>query len=44
VHQDPSNKQFVIADETLKQLTGEKRFRLFGAQKLFGKHFLKKSG
>jgi hypothetical protein len=41
--QDPSNGQFAICDETLRQLTGEKRFKLFGASKLFGKHFLKKS-
>ncbi|WIA29142.1 hypothetical protein OEZ86_011653 [Tetradesmus obliquus] len=38
---DPSNKRFVIADDALQKLTGEKRFMAFGAQKLFGKHFPK---
>eukprot|EP00878_Enallax_costatus_P013826 GHUV01014461.1.p1 GENE.GHUV01014461.1~~GHUV01014461.1.p1 ORF type:complete len:188 (+),score=69.96 GHUV01014461.1:577-1140(+) len=38
---DPSNKQFVLSDETLKNLTGETRFKAFGSQKLFSKHFVK---
>ncbi|KAF6266659.1 SWIB/MDM2 domain-containing protein [Scenedesmus sp. NREL 46B-D3] len=38
---DPSNKRYVISDSALQELTGESRFLAFGAQKLFGKHFLK---
>lgn len=41
VLQDPSDKRYIIADDTLKNLTGESRFLAFGAQKLFSKHFLK---
>jgi upstream activation factor subunit UAF30 len=32
--QDPSNKQYALSDETLKQLTGEDRFLVFGFGKL----------
>jgi hypothetical protein len=39
--QDPSNKRYIISDDTLQKLTGESRFLAFGAQKLFGKHFTK---
>ena len=38
--QDPSNKQFVLADPTLEALTGEKRFKAFGFGKLIKDHFL----
>ncbi|GAB4822507.1 hypothetical protein N2152v2_009553 [Parachlorella kessleri] len=38
---DPSNKQFVLCDETLKHLTGEARLRAFGFQSLMKHHFLK---
>lgn len=36
--QDPANKQFVLADETLKKLTGEERFQAFGFSKLIKQH------
>lgn len=39
--QDPSNKQNIIADAKLKQLTGEESFRGFGFMKLFSPHILK---
>jgi len=32
--QDPANKQYALSDETLKQLTGEDRFLVFGFGKL----------
>lgn len=32
--QDPANKQFILADETLKALTGEERFKAFSFGKL----------
>jgi upstream activation factor subunit UAF30 len=32
--QDPGNKQYVIADEVLQQLTGQRRFLAFSFQKL----------
>jgi hypothetical protein len=38
--QDPSDKRYALSDDTLQQLTGQKRFLLFGSQKLFRKHFL----
>lgn len=38
--QDPSNKQFVLADEQLKGLTGEERFQAFGFAKLVKQHIL----
>ena len=41
VMQDPSNKQFVLCDETLKHLTGEARLKAFGFQSLVKQHFLK---
>jgi chromatin remodeling complex protein RSC6 len=40
--QDPSDKRFVLADDTLEKLTGEKRFKAFGAVALFKHHFIKK--
>lgn len=36
--QDPSNRQFVLADETLRKLTGEERFQAFGFSKLIKQH------
>lgn len=39
--QDPSNKQYVLADDNLKALTGESRIRAFGIQSLIKHHFLK---
>eukprot|EP00775_Hariotina_reticulata_P013688 gene13688-13810_t len=39
---DPCDKRFVLADETLEKLTGEKRFKAFGAGALFKNHFIKK--
>jgi len=38
--QDPSNKQFVLADETLRKLTGEERFKAFSFSKLIKDHVL----
>lgn len=38
--QDPSNKQFVLADDKLKHLTGETRFAAFGFMKFLNKHLL----
>ena len=38
--QDPANKQFVLADETLKALTGEERFKAFTFSKLIKDHVL----
>lgn len=32
--QDPANKKFIVADATLRQLTGEERFLAFGFSKL----------
>jgi chromatin remodeling complex protein RSC6 len=40
VRQDASDKRYCVCDDTLKQLTGEKRFMLFGSQKYFKKHML----
>jgi chromatin remodeling complex protein RSC6 len=39
--QDPSNKQFVIADEALKKLFNEERFRAFSVAKYFNQHVVK---
>ncbi|KXZ54052.1 hypothetical protein GPECTOR_5g160 [Gonium pectorale] len=39
--QDPSNKQFILCDESLKKLTGEDRISGFGHIKHLAKHFLK---
>lgn len=38
--QDPSNKQFVLSDDTLKKLTGEDKFQAFGFAKLVKQHIL----
>jgi upstream activation factor subunit UAF30 len=38
--QDPSNKQFILADETLRELTGENRFQAFSFSKLIKEHIL----
>lgn len=38
--QDESNKKFVLSDDVLYQLTGEKRFQAFGFSKLIKKHIL----
>jgi upstream activation factor subunit UAF30 len=38
--QDPANKQFVLADDTLRALTGEAKFKAFSFGKLAKKHFL----
>jgi chromatin remodeling complex protein RSC6 len=37
--QDPSDKSFILADDTLKKLTGEERFKGFGFSKLIKEHF-----
>lgn len=37
--QDPSNKQYILCDEKLRQLTGEDRFKAFGFAKYFKKYF-----
>lgn len=39
--QDPADKRYVLSDEALKSLTGESRFKAFGSNKLFSKHFPK---
>ncbi|PRW60595.1 Upstream activation factor subunit spp27 [Chlorella sorokiniana] len=36
--QDPSDKSFILADDTLKALTGEERFKGFGFAKLIKQH------
>jgi len=38
---DPTNKQFVIADEPLKKLFNEERFRAFSVAKYFNQHVVK---
>lgn len=38
--QDPSNKQTIIADDMLRRLTGEDKFKGFGFMKLLNKHLL----
>ena len=35
---DPKDKRFVLTDDLLEKLTGRKRFRAFGFQKLFSRH------
>lgn len=35
---DPKDKRFVLTDDLLQKLTGRKRFRAFGFQKLFSRH------
>lgn len=37
---DPNDRRFILADETLKSLTGQSRFKAFGFQKLIKKHFI----
>lgn len=39
---DPSNKRYVICDDLLERLTGEKRVLAFGIQKHLARHFIKK--
>lgn len=38
--QDPSDKSFILADDTLKALTGEERFKGFSFSKHIKDHFL----
>lgn len=38
--QDPADKSFILADDALKALTGEERFKGFGWSKLIKQHFL----
>ena len=35
---DPKDKRFVLTDELLERMTGKKRFKAFGFQKLFSRH------
>jgi upstream activation factor subunit UAF30 len=35
---DPKDKRFVLTDDLLGKLTGKKRFKAFGFQKLFSRH------
>lgn len=37
---DPENKQFVICNDQLMKVIGEKRFRAFGMMKYLKKHFV----
>jgi upstream activation factor subunit UAF30 len=38
--QDPANRQWIVADATLKKLTGEAKFKGFSFSALIKKHFL----
>lgn len=38
--QDPSDKSFILADDALKGLTGEARFKGFGFAKLIKQHLV----
>lgn len=38
--QDPENKQFVLADEPLRALTGQARFKAFSFASLIKEHIL----
>lgn len=39
--QDPSDKRYIMCDDTLKQLLGVDRFQAFGLQKLLSDHINK---
>ena len=39
---DPKDKRFVLSDALLEALTGKKRFKAFGFQKLFSRHMFEK--
>ncbi len=41
LRQDPTNRQFVLADDPLKKLFGEERFKAFGLQKYLSPHLTK---
>lgn len=38
--QDPSNRSFILADDALKGLTGEARFKAFGFSKFIKQHII----